>query len=355
VDQARYRGTSQLRYLSSYLQFLIRSFVTLTRRHLRERYDVIHVNNMPNFIVFSALVPRITGARVLLDMHDTTPEQFGERFGRRGLVARLVARVMVFEERISAMMAHAVICVHGLQERTLLDRGIRRDKLHVIMNLPDERIWGRRRGRGVVPGVEGPATALNGDVLMAFHGTLTRDRGVDLAIRALARLRDRLPGLRLLVIGDGDALPELRRLVADLRVEDRIVLVGRFLPVEELPPLLKSVDLGVLPSHAEWGLPTKLMEYVLLGVPCIAPRSMAISHYFTDEMVRFISSGHLDDLVGAIEDLAGSAHRRMQLAEAASRFLDLHSWESERLRYFACVDGALRHPSSESAARPRGG
>jgi glycosyltransferase involved in cell wall biosynthesis len=252
------------------------------------------------------------------------------------------------------MLAHAVICVHGLQERTLLGRGIPREKLHVIMNLPDERIWGRRRGPelGVAAA---PPTPVNGDLVMAFHGTLTRDRGLDLAIRAVARVRDRLPRLRLLVIGDGDALPELRRLAVDLLVEDRIELVGRLLPVDELPPLLKSVDFGVLPSHAEWGLPTKLMEYVLLGVPCIAPRSMAISHYFTDEMVRFVSPGDLDDLVGAIEELAGSVQRRRRLAKAASRFLESHSWESERMRYFACVDGARGHPSADSIVpRPRG-
>src|SRR5271165_1469562 len=69
----RKRRSGKLAYTSQYLAFLVLSFLWLSWRQLTRRYDVVHVHNMPDFLVFSAAFAKILGARVVLDLHDPTP------------------------------------------------------------------------------------------------------------------------------------------------------------------------------------------------------------------------------------------------------------------------------------------
>jgi hypothetical protein len=60
--------------------FLVRSSRALTRLHKQNRYDVIHIHNMPDFLVFAAWYPKLTGAKLILDIHDVVPELFASKF-----------------------------------------------------------------------------------------------------------------------------------------------------------------------------------------------------------------------------------------------------------------------------------
>ena len=85
LKQTRYRGGGVLRYMASYLEFFLRCFVRTSWLHLSRRYRVVHVNNMPDFFVFCAIVPKLLGAKVILDIHDPMPNTFASKFkgGRR--------------------------------------------------------------------------------------------------------------------------------------------------------------------------------------------------------------------------------------------------------------------------------
>src|SRR5437870_13276125 len=69
----RYRG-GKLAYVGQYSAFIPITFVYLTIRSLRKRYDFIHVHNMPDVLVFSAFVPKLLGATAVLDLHAPMPE-----------------------------------------------------------------------------------------------------------------------------------------------------------------------------------------------------------------------------------------------------------------------------------------
>ena len=75
------RGQGPVAYIREYLNFFLRAFWALTRLHIRNRYRIVQVHNMPDFLVFVTLIPKLTGARVLLDMHDITPELFQSLYG----------------------------------------------------------------------------------------------------------------------------------------------------------------------------------------------------------------------------------------------------------------------------------
>ena len=70
-------------YLARLTRFFSLALWKLSTLHLRRRYDVIHVHNMPDFLVFTAIVPKLTGSKIILDIHDLTPEMFAEKFSHR--------------------------------------------------------------------------------------------------------------------------------------------------------------------------------------------------------------------------------------------------------------------------------
>ena len=69
------------RYLYEYGAFFVMAFVTLLRLFVRWRYDIVHVNTIPDFLVFVSAVCKLFGARVILDMHECVPELYRTKYG----------------------------------------------------------------------------------------------------------------------------------------------------------------------------------------------------------------------------------------------------------------------------------
>ena len=73
VKQFKYRGRSNIRYILSYIEFFTICLFKVTVLFLKKKYAIIHVNNMPDFLVFCAIIPKLFGAKVILDIHDPMP------------------------------------------------------------------------------------------------------------------------------------------------------------------------------------------------------------------------------------------------------------------------------------------
>ncbi|NHZ70231.1 MAG: glycosyltransferase, partial [Proteobacteria bacterium] len=121
IDITQYQGSSFAPYIWQYVRFLFAAMWLLTRLHLRDRFDVIHVNNMPDFIVFAALPAKLLGAKVILDLHDPMPELFAAKFeaGSKHPAVRIVTLV----ERISIGFADRAICVQQVHLETFVSHG----------------------------------------------------------------------------------------------------------------------------------------------------------------------------------------------------------------------------------------
>src|SRR5262249_542632 len=85
LDQSKYRWRGHVSYLLAYLEFFLRCLAKITSLYFKRWYRLIHVNNMPDFLVFSTIIPRLCGAKVILDIHDPMPNTFASKFkGREG-------------------------------------------------------------------------------------------------------------------------------------------------------------------------------------------------------------------------------------------------------------------------------
>lgn len=319
---AKYRGRSPLAYLASYLRFLLSLSVVCVRLLLRGDLDVVHVHNLPDFLVLAGLLPRLAGRKVVLDVHDSVPETFASKFG----ASSFMRWTLCLEERLSALVAHQVICVNHLQRDTLVARGVPYGKTFVSMNVPDPRIFDRAAPRRMRP--RGGA-----EFNLVYHGTMAHRLGVDLIIQAVARLRSRIPRLRLHLWGDGDDLAAFQELARELDLDDCILFAPEGVPIEELPERLAEMDLGVLANRrsaaCQLMLPVKLLEYVALRVPAVAPRLRTIQHYFANDMVAYYDAEDVDSMADAIHALYATPDVRSRQAERARGFLREYGWERQ--------------------------
>ena len=193
---AHVQGAGMARMLGEYFAFTALAAGVVGARAISRRYDVVHVHAPPDFLIVSALIPRLFGSRVILDIHDRSPDMFSMRFpGRLGVLARASLERL---ERLAARCADVVVTVHDPYVRELVALGIPAEKTIVVMNSLDERL------------LPSPKPPLHEPFRIVYHGTLTPHYGVDLLVEAAAQIVERGLDARVEIIGEGDSLPKLQ-------------------------------------------------------------------------------------------------------------------------------------------------
>jgi glycosyltransferase involved in cell wall biosynthesis len=313
-----------------YVRFLVRAGACMTGLHRRDSYETVQIHNLPDFLVFSALVLKLQKVPVILDLHDLMPEFFEGRFGSDG--RSIATRLIVWQESLSCRFADHVITVSEHWRDALVERGVSKEKVSVVMNVADESIFRPRSKRRSGP-----------EFRLIYHGTVTHRYGLDLAVRAVALLKDEIPDLRLTIVGQGDLMPELFNLRRELGVEGYVELRDELVLAEELPNILERADVGIVPYRddvfTDGLLPTKLMEYAAVGLPSICSRTTAIESYFQDTMVEFFSPGDADDLADRVRALHSEPEHLGRLTRGSANFVRRHNWADVGSRYVDLVRG----------------
>jgi glycosyltransferase involved in cell wall biosynthesis len=316
-----------------YIAFFAVASVKLTKLNLQRHYDVVQVHNLPDFLVFAALIPKLTGSRVILDLHDLMPEFYQGRFGQEsnGFLMRLI----LIQEKLSCRFADHVITVTEHWRQALVKRGVPPEKCSVVMNLADGDIFHPFRPEDAPP--------KDGDRFRLFyHGTMPERYGLDLVLQAVDRVRNQIPEIHLTLVGGGEHRAILKRMAEDLNLKENHVEFIRCVPAEELPPLIATADVGVVPYRddvfTDSLLPTKLMEYAVMGLPSIVARTSAISACFDETMVQFFAPDDVEDLARCIVTLYTDRRRLAQLAQGIQKFSQRHNWTKASAEYVALVE-----------------
>lgn len=316
-----------------YLRFALLAMLKLIQLHTRHRYGTIQVHNLPDSLIFAAWYPKLMGARLILDLHDLMPEFYQSKYAAE-TGGRLV-RLLYLQEKLACRFANHVITVSELWRQTLIKRGVPADKVSVVMNVADHTIFRQP---------EQPVTKItNGSGLhLIYHGTITYRYGIDLVLRAMAKIREQVPDLYLTIHGGGEYQPNLVALTQELGLEQQVNFSVKFMPVEELPKLIMSADVGLAPYRTDVFtdgiVPTKLMEYAALGMPAIASRTSAVQAYFQDTMVEFFTPGDVDDLAHCLLTIYHDRGRLAELARGAGVFNQRYNWEKLGNEYVDLID-----------------
>jgi len=322
-----------LHYLLKLLSFWLRSAWVVSCLHMESRFSLIHVHSVPDFQVFATFLPRLLGAKVILDIHDIVPEFYASKFKVKE--TSIVFGLLAWIERLSARFSNHVIIANHLWHAKLVKRSVPPERCTTIINYPDLSIF-RNRGAKQPGGSE---------FVMCYPGTLNWHQGVDRAVLAVDSLREKLPHLRFRIIGSGPDRDSLTALIRRRRLEDR-VSVEDSVPIEEIAATMAAVDLGVVPkrrdSFGNEAFSTKIMEFMAMGVPVLASDTRVDRYYFSEELVQFFDSDRADDLAAKIHELATDAGKRAALRTRGLDFVQENNWGVMSHQYCDLVDSLLR-------------
>ena len=317
-------------HLAEYVAFTAMVAWRLAGEHRGRRYDLVQVATVPDFLSFAALPQKLAGVPMLLDLHEDMPEFFRDRFSARLL--RPLLPLVTAATRASAAVADELITVHEPLRQLSIARGVPPDRISVVMNSADGRLFDPARH-------ERRAFMADGELRLIHHSNFQRIYGLDVAVEGLARLR---PGLRwrLDVYGDGPWRPEIEAAIARTGTGDRVHLNGR-VAMDDLPRLLAAADIGLVPSlpepYLEYSLSTKLLEYAAMGVPTVATDLATFRHHFTDAALCYVPGADPDALARAIERLAGEPALTVAMGLEAQRQAVAYDWELQKARYLVIV------------------
>jgi glycosyltransferase involved in cell wall biosynthesis len=319
-------------YLFRLLAFLLKSAWVLNKRHREKPYDLIHVHSVPDFLVFSAWLPRLHGAKVILDIHDVLPELYISKFGAGK--ESWIFKMLLFVERASSRAADHVIIANDLWRERLVARSVPEEKCTSILNFPDGRIFHRTETK-----------RHDGPFVILYPGSLNWHQGLDLAIQAFARIQNQAPGVEFHIYGGGAEKEKLRLLAQTLGLDSKVFIHGG-MPLREIVKVMQNADLGVVPkrgnSFGNEAFSTKTLEFMSLGVPLIVADTAVDRYYFNDSLVKFFRSGDEEDLAATMLQMIGDSELRGQLANNGLEFASRNNWESHQSIYLNIVNALTK-------------
>jgi glycosyltransferase involved in cell wall biosynthesis len=328
LNQAKHRGRARLSYLIEYMKFFLRCFVKTSGLFCTRRYRVIHINNMPDFLVFSTIIPRLFGTKIILDIHDPMPNTFASKF--KGGEDGFFYRMLLWQERLSAAYSSRVITVHDpVKEGILVKHGLAPDSIEVIANFADDRLFPLRKTFSIARKVR-----------LVFHGTILERSGLRMLMTALAEVRHR-DCIYLKIVGEGDFSLELKSLIQTLKLDHIVDFDNHSYPVHSICEQIKDCNVGLVPleisSATDYALPLKLLEFISLGLPVVTVRNKAILYYFGEEDCLFFDWSDPHSLSTILDRLAENPEILMHYRERSVALRDRFSWTGEKKKYIAML------------------
>ena len=321
--------------------FLKRSSRMLSQLHDRNRYDVVHIHNMPDFLVLAAWYPKLTGAKLILDIHDIVPELFGNKFHSR-LNSAYVAVLKRMEKFSAGFVDHVIVSNH-LWYKTVTARSVPEEKCSVLINHVDPGMFARHA-----------KTRTDGKFIILFPGSLQWHQGVDIAIEAFALVKPKVPNAEFHVYcGSGVLQSDLKELVERLGLGESVKF-NKAVPLDEMAQVMANADLGVVPKRADSfgneAYSTKIMEFMSQGVPVVVSKTKVDAFYFEEGTVHFFPSGDVQAMADAILDVVNNKALRESLIVRGYEYVERHGWDQKKKEYLDLIDSLSTEAFDEFAS-----
>lgn len=330
-----------LAYAYSYSAFILICGAILAFRSIRKRYDLAYIHNMPDVLVLSALVPRVLGAKVIIDLHDPMPELMRTIYRLKEESAGV--RFIKLLEKMSLKLSDAVITVNMACKDIFSSRSCPPDKIGVVMNSPDEKIFPFSPS---INSFSGNGSKSRERFIVMYHGSLVERNGLDLAVDALDMVKDKIPGIELRVYGRSTPFLD--------RVQERVRALGlesnvRYLGPRKLEQLVEDIsecDVGVIPNHrnafTDINTPTRIFEYLSLGRVVIAPRTKGIEDYFSPGSLVYFESGDSKDLAKQLTYVYANPVEASKTVARGQEVYREHTWQKERSTLLQIVSRQIK-------------
>ena len=313
-------------YIAEYSSALFFEALYLMRLNLKD-VDVVQICNPPDFLFMPALLGKIFGgAKVVFDHHDLTPELLVQKTGNHGALLSFAR----WAERRTFATADRVISTNESFADHALQSGRARENVNVVYSTPDlEKL---------LPGERRDDLRLDASTVLLWVGLIGSQDGLDLLIKAMARLQT-MPageGVRLLVVGDGPERAAMEDLATSLGLAGVITFTG-FLSGNELADAFASADIGIgSDPKNEFNdrlAMNKVFEYMAYRLP-IVMFELAECKKIAGDAAFYAVNNDPSALAARVSNLIQLPSKQKEMGELGRRRLeDVYSWAIQKERY----------------------
>lgn len=324
INQYQYKGKSNIRHLLSYMKFFLKCTIKTTILHIKNKYKIIHVNNMPDFLVFCAIVPKLCGSKIILDIHDHMPAILLTNSNSK--YNNIKYKLLLFQEKLSSQFADSIITVHEpIKNDMLIKDGIPANKITVITNFADDILFHIKGNY-----------SLNTHLKLISHGTISDRTGLDDVLMAIRNSKNRHK-LHFKIIGKGNFGNRLKQLIIELSLENIVEYEDKFYDYRELPSIIKTYHLGIASYvHSlatDYMLPVKMLEYILLGIPFITIPNKAIKYFLTGDECFFYNPVNISSLTDVLDNIIKNPYSILEKREKLIATREKFLWSNEQKKY----------------------
>jgi glycosyltransferase involved in cell wall biosynthesis len=235
-----------------------------------------------------------------------------------------------------------VAAVSDEVRQRLLQAGVREEKIRMVRNGIDLRPFD-----GALPSLREDATPEHA-LMVGLVGRLAWEKGVDLFLRAAARVLIELPSTRFVVVGEGPDREKLGRLIDELKIRASVEMLGHR---DDMASVYASLDVLVSSSRQE-GLPIAILEGMASGLALVATAVGEVPSVVRNERTGvLVPAQDVELLAAGIVDLLRDPERRRQLGGAARQLIE-EEYSAARMTkdYLRVYEEAI----ATSTARPGG-
>lgn len=304
---------------------------------LYERYALFGVAGLE--------LARRLGVPLVLEVNAPLVEEQREQ---RGLA---LPEVAVAAQRLVFAGADELAVVSRWLAGYAQEHGAAAERVSVIPNATDPELFRPRPGPSAIRGRLGWDDA----IVLGFIGAMKPWHGVPVLIQALKSLGAPAAPFRLLLVGDGPALPAAREEVRALGLEPAVHMPGA-VQHDSVPEWLAASDIALIPyeaSAAPYFSPVKLFECMSMGLPVVAARSGQTEEILVHGRTGWLyAPGESDQPAATIRQVAANLAAARKVGEAArSCVLERHTWDHNAGRVEELARRALarRRPAGARA------
>jgi len=323
---------SILSYVLGSLIFMLLSLFKAIKLELDNKYNLVHVHNMPDYLVFSAAMHKLKRVPVILDIHDLTVELFKEKWSEKKF--NRFKHILKFSEKLSCSFADRVLTVTKECVDNLVQRGIPKEKITLIMNSADESQFTFSDQRFNRNGT--------GNFRLVYHGTIAPRFGLHFIINAMPHILKAIPGAELHFYGSyrSEYANEIREKVRTLGIENAVIF-NHHIPYNQVNDMIKEYDMGVVTyeqtEYMNLAMPTKAGEYALTGLPFIISDMISVRSVFSENSVKYVDPEDPISIAESIIRMKSDVEKRKQMALSALEDMKRISWNVMKNKYLDLV------------------
>lgn len=286
-------------------------------------FDAIHACNPPDLVFVVAWLYKPFGKKFLFDHHDINPELFIAKFGKRGILYKLICLL----ERLTFATADVCIATNDSYRQIAIERGKKHpDDVFVVRSGP------RLERMKILPA--NPQHKHGKEYLVGYVGVMGKQEGVDDLLSSIHRIvhEQGRQDIHFCLIGSGTEFDSLVQLSTDMNLNDFVTFTGR-IPDEQLLSILNTCDVCVNPDVVNEmnrkSTMNKIMEYMALGKP-IVQFDMEEGRYSAGASSLYALPNNNQDFADKIVELLGDESKRQTMGEfGRKRVVEELSWDHE--------------------------